>query len=329
MRHRAISHVPETTVAVSPHKCADSRRTWGFLGTFCLCLLLLLGEFGHAADESRSTVSGAGVGAQTRAVAIQAEPSQTGLDPDVILPPAWAFGVLHGYYTNEDGVRLNLRRLLDGDFPVDAIWVDSAFWDLSTRGPRGYLDFKGDQKAFPNLRSLTTELEKHDVRFGIWVWDRIMDANSKVFQEFKSRGYFTEGRIVGDGWHNAGLKSIGRTVDFANPAAAALWSVKLRPFLDAGVDFFKIDAEAKTDYLRTHFELATHSGPRLPPFSLQPRFVGRHQALSGGMDRRRRGLVAPTRLSEHDELGAWRLARTDRNGGEPDLAPISVSLSGE
>jgi alpha-glucosidase (family GH31 glycosyl hydrolase) len=138
--------------------------------------------------------------------------------------------------------------------------VDSAFWDLTTKGPKGYLDFKGDRKAFPNLRKLTAELENNDVRFGIWVWDRIMDANPEVFQEFESRGYFSGDPIVSNGWHNASLKGVGRYVNFSNPDAAALWSKKLRPFLDAGVDFFKIDAEAKTDYLRTHFELSQKFG---------------------------------------------------------------------
>jgi alpha-glucosidase (family GH31 glycosyl hydrolase) len=87
-----------------------------------------------------------------------------------------------------------------------------------------------------------------------------MDANPEAFREFESKGYFAPGQIVGDGWHNVGLKSTGRAVDFSQPAAAALWAAKLRPFLAAGVDFFKIDAEAKSDYLRTHFELAQKFG---------------------------------------------------------------------
>jgi len=181
-------------------------------------------------------------------------------DPDVVLPPAWAFGVLHGYYTNQAGVLRNFKRLEAGNFPVDAIWVDSAFWNLKTHEPVGYLNFKGDREAFPDLRRLTAELARREVRFGIWVWDRIMDANPEVFEEFEAKGFFKPGRIVGDGWHNAGLKSAGRTVDFSNPAAAALWSAKLRPFLDAGVDFFKIDANPVTDYVRTHFELTQNFG---------------------------------------------------------------------
>ncbi|MFZ4704271.1 MAG: TIM-barrel domain-containing protein, partial [Candidatus Methylumidiphilus sp.] len=87
------------------------------------------------------------------------------LDAEVILPPAWAFGVLYGFYTNQDGILKNFHRLETGDFPVDAIWEDSAFWDVSTRGPRGYLDFKGDRTAFPDLAKLTVELHLADFRF--------------------------------------------------------------------------------------------------------------------------------------------------------------------
>ena len=176
-----------------------------------------------ATNEFDSAVSPAGVAFAVLEVP-KPEVAEVVFDPDVVLPPAWAFGVLHGYYTNQAGILSNLRRLEAGDYPIDAMWVDSAVWDLTTKGPKGYLDFKGDRQAFPDLRKLTRELEKHDIRFGIWVWDRIMDAIPEAFQEFESHGYFKDGRIVGDGWHNAGLKSTGRTVDFSNPAAAALWS---------------------------------------------------------------------------------------------------------
>ncbi len=211
-------------------------------------------------NDLKSAVSGAGTAYEVNNLPAAASLKYGQFDPDVILPPAWAFGVLHGYYTNQAGVLHNLARLQAGDFPVDAIWVDSAFWDLTTKGPEGYLDFKSDRHAFPNLRQMTAKLAKEDIRFGIWVWDRIMDANPEIYREFESRGFFCDGTIVSNGWHNVGLKSTARIVDFSNPAAAALWSQKLRPFLDDGVDFFKIDAEAKTDYLRTHFELSQKYG---------------------------------------------------------------------
>ncbi|MCC6822822.1 MAG: DUF5110 domain-containing protein [Verrucomicrobia subdivision 3 bacterium] len=227
-----------------------------------LTVLLWLPLSTWAGDQSATApvVSGGAVAFTVREIATGTNIGGAKLDADIILPPAWAFGVLHGYYTNQAGILRNLKQLEAGDFPVDAIWVDSAFWDLTTRGPAGYIDFRGDRGAFPDLRGLTGQLERRQVRFGIWIWDRVLDANPEAFQEFESKGYFKPGQIVSNGWHNAGLQSIARVVDFSNPAAAALWSEKLRPFMADGVDFFKMDAGPQTDYLRTHFELAQKYG---------------------------------------------------------------------
>jgi alpha-glucosidase (family GH31 glycosyl hydrolase) len=259
LKLRTIPNAGDKQARLGDKSRKASRRRSTRLVSLVASLLFMTVPLSGVTNESGSAVSGAGVGFEIKEVH-PPEAVRTGLDPDVVLPPAWAFGVLHGYYTNQAGILENLKQLEAGDFPVDAIWVDSAFWDLTTKGPQGYLDFKGDRQAFPNLRQLTSELEKRDIRFGIWVWDRIMDANPEVFREFESKGYFKPGQIVSNGWHNVGLMSVGRTVDFGNPAAAALWSEKLSPFLAAGVDFFKIDSEPQSDYLRTHFELSQRYG---------------------------------------------------------------------
>jgi len=229
-------------------------------GAVALWLALPITQSIGAIREAASAVSNPDAGVEIVNLPRPLEAVRAALDPDVILPPAWAFGVLHGYYTNQAGILRNMKRLEAGHFPVDAIWVDSAFWDITTKGPKGYIDFKGDRQAFPDLRRLTRELELRHVRFGIWIWDRVLDANPEVFQEFASKGFFKPGQIISNGWHNVELSSVGRTVDFSNPAAAALWAAKLRPFLDQGVDFFKIDADPVTDYVRTHFELSQKYG---------------------------------------------------------------------
>lgn len=190
-------------------------------------------------------------------------PSQTltgRIDPDVILPPAWAFGVLYGSYCDQKTLLENFHALQAADFPVDAIWVDSTFWDATGEGPLGYLDFHGDRKSFPDLRALTGELDRHHVRFGLWIWERIYDANTEVFREFEKKGFFKGEPIIGNGWHNAPKQSVGRYVDFRNSAAAKVWQEKLRPLMDEGVDFFKIDSTPQTDYVHTHFELSQKYG---------------------------------------------------------------------
>lgn len=202
--------------------------------------------------EGRDTATGLDAPA---APADAASPPATGFDPDLILPPAWAFGVLHGYYTDQAGVLERLRKLREGDFPVDAIWVDSAFWDLSTKGPQGYINFTGDRAAFPDVAALCRTLHTEGVRFGVWVWDRMSDAEPVLYREMEQHGFFRDAPIVGNTWHNAGGMATSRYVNFEDPSAAAWWKDRMRPLLAQGLDFFKLDSGPRTAYVRTHFEL--------------------------------------------------------------------------
>jgi alpha-glucosidase (family GH31 glycosyl hydrolase) len=176
-------------------------------------------------------------------------------DADVRLPPAWAFGVLHGYYTGQAGLLANVEKLLAGDFPADAVWVDSSFWDVTTKGPRGYINFRGDPQAFPDVKALCDTLHKRGLRFGVWMWDRLLDAQQPEFDDFDRRGFFKGDPIVGNGWHNEGKVAVGRFVNFEDPAAAAYWKERMQPLMDAGLDFFKLDSGPQTAFVRTHFEL--------------------------------------------------------------------------
>ena len=81
-----------------------------------------------------AAVSGQGTVLTVKDMRAEGNWTNATFDPDVVLPPAWAFGVLHGYYTNQAGILRNLKRLEAGDFPQDAIWVDSAFWDSQFAG---------------------------------------------------------------------------------------------------------------------------------------------------------------------------------------------------
>jgi hypothetical protein len=74
---------------------------------------------------------------------------------EIVLPPYWAFGVLYGGYTNQQETTDRVKRLLKEDFPIDAYWIDSWFWDYERKGdgPGGYMSFVQDKKAFPNKRS--------------------------------------------------------------------------------------------------------------------------------------------------------------------------------
>ena len=75
---------------------------------------------------------------------------ETGGRDRIIMPPRWVFGVLYGGYTDQHETMVVIDSLIDGDFPVDAYWIDSYFWDFNRGGgPGGYIDFTGDTAAFP------------------------------------------------------------------------------------------------------------------------------------------------------------------------------------
>ena len=183
--------------------------------------------------------------------------------PEVVLPPAWAFGVLYGGYTNQRESVDRVDRLVAGDYPIDAYWVDSWFWDYTRQGdgPGGYLDFEGDREAYPDLDAFWGHLGDHGVKAGIWIWNTILeDGNEAVFQDAVDRGLC--GQVVRntDGWHNEGSDSMTCDLDFESPEVVAYWRGKLAPFFEAGLDFLKLDRNGDVPFTRVNFEATADLG---------------------------------------------------------------------
>lgn len=212
-------------------------------------------------EEPGASTQGSAVAFHPEEAAGQAPwPAPAGAQSDLALPPAWAFGVLYGNYCNQKELEERMQRLIEGDFPVDAMWVDSAFWDVSTDGPLGYINFTGDPEGFPEVRRMCEHLHAEGVRFGVWVWDRLSTAEKGLYAECEESGHFRGEPIVGNSWHNRGLKATSRSFDFDRPAAAAWWKGKMGQLVHKGVDFFKLDAGPAEGYIRTHFELTQQGG---------------------------------------------------------------------
>ncbi|MEO0512026.1 MAG: TIM-barrel domain-containing protein [Planctomycetota bacterium] len=173
--------------------------------------------------------------------------------PHIELPPAWAFGVLYGGYDDQDGARERVERIIAGGLPIDAYWIDSSFWNLDGSGPGGYLDFVGDRDAYPDPGAFWGFLKDNGIKAGVWVWDRLLeDGNEAVFNDFVSRGFTDEPRVITERWHTDG-RSRGAFVDFDDPEAARYWQERLRPLFDDGLDFLKIDAQARLSYMEAAF----------------------------------------------------------------------------
>lgn len=175
------------------------------------------------------------------------------LDLDVRLPPVWAFGVLYGGYTDQARSAARVDSLLARGFPVGGYWVDSWFWDFAREGdgPGGYLDFRGDRGAFPDVAALWGDWEERGVKAGVWVWNSILRAgNEATHDDFADRGFFDTVFVNTNGWHNELRNTVDGEVDFGNPAAAAYWVERLDSLFAAGLDFLKLDRSADTAFTR-------------------------------------------------------------------------------
>ena len=196
-------------------------------------------------------------------------------DTNVVLPPAWAFGIIYGAYTNQEQSIELINDIISHDYPIDAFWIDSWFWDWQNQGqgPKKYMDFVADTVSYPDMKGLWDFMESRNIKAGIWMWDAIMKTgNENEYEDFKSKGYFSNENIRTDGWHN-GLRTtiIGDNsnpvqgtwcgdIDFENPDATAYFQEKVKHFFDKGVDFIKLDKTDAIPVCKAMFETTQKLG---------------------------------------------------------------------
>jgi len=196
-------------------------------------------------------------------------------DTNVILPPAWAFGMLYGGYTDQQGTVDRIREIQAHDYPIDGYWIDSWFWSYADRGagPGGYLDFKGDNVSYPDRAKMWSWLEANGIRGGFWVWDCIQETgNEEAFREFLEKGLFSGVYLNRNPWHNSGtttaMFSEGRdhpgtlcgNINFDDPEAVALFRERMKPFFAEGADFIKLDRTDRISVCRVMYDLTAEEG---------------------------------------------------------------------
>jgi dienelactone hydrolase len=196
-------------------------------------------------------------------------------DTNVILPPAWAFGLLYGGYTDQEGTVERIKAIQEHDYPIDAYWIDSWFWSYadSGAGPGGYLNFVGDTVAYPDRRAMWSWMEQNNIKGGFWIWDCIQETgNETVFRDFLDRGFFSGVYLNKNPWHNKGSTTamfsddqdhpgtLCGNIDFDNPLAVRYFKNKLKPFFEEGADFIKLDRTDKISVCRSMHELTLTEG---------------------------------------------------------------------
>lgn len=202
-------------------------------------------------------------------------PSGTIADSNVVIPPAWAFGVLYGGYTDQQQTVERIGDILAHDYPIDAYWIDSWFWSFRDRGagPGGYLDFRGDTISFPDRRGMWLWMQEKGIKGGFWIWDCIQErGNEDIFDEFLREGCFSSVYLNKNPWHNTStttamysLENKNRgtlcgNIDFDNPEAVKMFRMKIGPFFEEGADFLKLDRSSGLPFVRAMYNITAGEG---------------------------------------------------------------------
>ncbi len=197
------------------------------------------------------------------------------LDTNLVLPPSWAFGVLYGGYTNQQQTIDRVSQIIQKDYPIDAYWIDSWFWDYENkgRGPEKYIDFVADTIGYPNRKAMWDFMKQNNIKGGFWVWDCIQKTgNEAAFNEFKEKGFFKEIYQNTNSWHNksttTAMFEVGDdkeptptgNIDFKNPQAVAHFKQRMKHFFDEGADFIKLDRTSAIEVCKSMFELIQEFG---------------------------------------------------------------------
>jgi alpha-glucosidase (family GH31 glycosyl hydrolase) len=200
---------------------------------------------------------------------------RTVADSNIILPPAWAFGVMYGGYTNQQETINRIEQIKKHNYPIDAYWIDSWFWSYADKGigPQKYLDFAADTVAYPNRSKMWKYMQGNNVKGGFWIWDCILETgNEEAFNDFKEKGFFSSTYLNTNSWHNGsrstamfqdGKEQKGTmcgNIDFDNPAAVAYFKQKMKPFFEEGADFIKLDRTSKISTCKAMFEMSQEFG---------------------------------------------------------------------
>ncbi len=196
-------------------------------------------------------------------------------DSNIIIPPAWAFGMLYGGYTDQEGTVERIKEIQAHDYPIDAYWIDSWFWSYadSGAGPAGYLNFTGDNVGYPDRKGMWSWMEKNNIKGGFWVWDCIQETgNEDAFNDFREKGYYSSVYLNRNPWHNKGTTTamfsedkdhpgtLCGNINFDNPKAVSYFKEKLKPFFEEGADFIKLDRTARISVCKAMYELTATEG---------------------------------------------------------------------
>jgi alpha-glucosidase (family GH31 glycosyl hydrolase) len=203
-------------------------------------------------------------------------PKRKVADANLILPQSWAFGVLYGGYTDQQGTIDRIKEIKAHDYPIDSYWIDSWFWSYAEKGmgPKKFIDFVADTIGYPSRSKMWDFMEENNIKGGFWIWDCILQTgNEKAFDDFNSRGFFSNTYIETGAWHNYSRSTamfdaasdsrkgtLCGNIDLDNPQAVKYFKERMKHFFDEGADYIKLDRTTKISVCKTMFEMSQEFG---------------------------------------------------------------------
>ena len=168
------------------------------------------------------------------------------------LIPKWGFGTRQAGYWDQKQVEQYSKMYRDRDIPCDVFHVDSTWLDKGAeyegkgirpykKGNRGYVDFKWDDRQFPDPKAMIAKLADQGFKFSIWE-TALVNPNVGEFYDYAAeRDYFVKDRDGSICIVSYGKRGRTAVPDFSNPKAAQWWKKQHEPLVDIGAKCFKLD----------------------------------------------------------------------------------------
>ena len=255
--------------------------------------------------------------------------SQFKADTNIVIPPAWTFGVLYGGYTDQSETIYRIDQIIQHGYPIDAYWIDSWFWSYKEKGsgPDHYIDFTADTSSYPDRKAMWDYFTTKNIKAGFWTWDCILKTgNESVFKEFDDQGFFKNVFVEKGSWHNysttTAMYEKGNTaegtlcgnINFDDQKAVSYFKKKMKHFFDEGADFVKLDRTSSIPVCKTMFEMSQE-------FGLETKGRGFILSHTGGQETEQYKLY-PAKWTD-DTRSDWTIENPSKNFN-PWVPPIAL-----